>query len=148
MARRIDISVLGDEALSKRLTALPFKVQRKLVSKSLRAAAKRAKQRIIHNLSGGIVQVRTGTLLRAFERAPIRVQSSSPRRRLRIGPEFPRREALGIRPDDKYYYPAAVEYGHGRVRARPFLREAVDKHETAEIARIASDIGRLIESEF
>lgn len=148
MPKSIDISVLGDEALSKRLTALSFKVQRKLVSKVLRSAAKRAKQRIVHNLSGGIVQVQTGALLRAFERAPIRVQSSSPRKRIRIGPEFPRREALGIATDDRFYYPAALEYGHGRVRARPFLRESVDKHKTAEVARIAGEIGTLIEREF
>jgi HK97 gp10 family phage protein len=38
------------------------------------------------------------------------------------------REELGIKPDDPYYYPAAIEFGKKGEHAMPFMRPAFDQN--------------------
>lgn len=136
----IDISVTGDKELQRILNRLPDKLQKKIARNAIRKSAKRARDRIVANIRK-LNLIKTGRLLAAFEYAPIRSQSSTPRSLIRIGVGFPYREQLGISPDDKYFYPAALEFGHPRAPAYPFMRPAIDEHKQEEFATIGKDIG-------
>jgi len=142
----IDISLLGDEALSKLLARLSGPVQRRVVSKAMRASAKRIQGHVVSNLSGSPVHVRSGDLRAAFSGARVRAGKGK-RGVIRLGIEWPTRDKLGIAADDPYFYPTAIEYGHARASAKPFMRPAVDDHESEEHRRIGSEIGAGIESE-
>lgn len=145
MTLAVDVRVLGVPELEKALKRLEARTQKKIVRKALRESAKRTKARVIDNLSGNKVQVRTGQLREAFEKAPIR--GSTRRGFIRVGVVFPERDALGIDAKDKHYYPTAVEYGHGSVPPYPFLRPAIDEHKEGEFRKIGKDIGDGIERE-
>lgn len=142
MARKgFDISLLGDKALMKKFDKLQRGAQGKIIRPVIRASAKRAKQRVVENLSGAPVQVRTGKTLEAFQKAPIR-SAKRDRDEVRIGQVLPDRDLLGISEDDPYYYPMALEYGHRRAPAYPFIRPAIDMHREKEIAQIGREIGQ------
>jgi len=143
MTLAVDIKVLGVPELEKELKRLEARVQRTIVRSALRKSAKRVRGYVVENLSNDKVNVRTGRLRQAFQETSIR--GSSRRGFIRLGIAFPEREALGIGPFDKYYYPTAVEYGHGEVRAYPYMRPAVDEHRSLEVLLIGRDIGRAIE---
>jgi hypothetical protein len=51
---------------------------------------------------------------------------------------------LGIDPDDPYYYPLAVEMGHARAPAQPFMRTAVKKNEHSTIAATRRALRELV----
>lgn len=66
-----------------------------------------------------------------------------------------RRRELGIDPDDKYYYPTAVEFGRsgGRGRggrrvapmaARPYLRPAIERHRNSIILALRRAVLRAV----
>lgn len=139
----VSIAFLGDKDLQRQLNRLEKRSATKVVTQALRASAKRTKTRLIQNLSGDPVGVRTGELRRAFQGAKIR---AGKRRRglIRLGIVVPSRDELGISASDPHFYPYAVEYGHGAVQARPYIRPAVDEHYDAEIAAIGRDIGKRI----
>lgn len=141
----VDISVLGSKELQAKLSALADKAQKKIVRQAVRASAKRAREEIVHNIQRNSL-VDTGNLLSAFRRAGIR-QASKYRGLIRLGPEWPSRAELGIRADDKYYYPTALEFGHPGAPAIPFIRPAIDERRQQEIATLARDIGAGIERE-
>ena len=141
----VDIRVLGVPALERALRNLAPVAERKVVRQALRKSAVRAKKRIVDNLSGVKVQVQTDTLRPAFKKAKIRGETK--RGRIRVGVVFPERDQLGIGPDDKHYYPIAVEFGHGNVPPHPFLRPAIDEHKASEYRLIARDIGNGIEKQ-
>lgn len=141
----VDISVLGLPELERKMKRLEPKVQKNVVRQALRKSAKRTQTRVVANLSGLKVNVLTGALREAFASAPIRGRTR--RGVMRVGIVFPEREALGILPSDPYYYPTAVEYGHGNVPPHPFLRPAIDEHEATETRLIGRDIGDGIERE-
>lgn len=134
-----DLSLLGVKGMDRKLRRLEAKVQKSIVRKALRASAKRVRVYVVANLSGVKVNVDTGTLRDAFAKAKIR--GTSRRGLIRIGLQYPERDDLGIPADSKYYYPTAVEYGHGDVRAYPYMRPAVDEHDTVERSLIGRDIG-------
>lgn len=145
MTLAVDIRVLGVPELERALKRLEGKTQRKVVRAALRKSAKRTQGRVVDNLSGLKVNVLTGALREAFKNAPIRGRTR--RGVMRVGITFPERDALGIDASDPYYYPTAVEYGHGDVPAHPYLRPAIDEHRGKEVAAIGRDIGKGIERE-
>ncbi len=70
---------------------------------------------------------------------------------------MPGRASLGIAPDDKYYYPAHVEYGHplvrggrivGHVPPKSYIRSTVNANEDTELRTIGTDIGKGIDLEW
>ncbi len=149
MARpAIDISILGDKELEKKLAALGSEAaQKKAVRPALRKSIKRIRTRVIQHLSGLPVQPQTGRLLVGM--ASVKPQSlRRSRGTLGVVLPFPSREQLGIDPKDKYFYPAAVEYGHVRGAGKsaapphPFIRPAVDNNSERELSLIAADIGK------
>lgn len=141
---KVDISMFGDKELQRKLNRLGQRGATKVVRQALRKAAKRAKDRVVQNLSGAPVQVRTGTLRQAFQATKIAGKTS--RGFIRLGVVVPDRAALGIT-DPNSFYPYSVEYGHGNVPAHPYIRPAIDDHKSSEFAEIGRDIGRGIEKE-
>jgi len=129
----VDIELLGDRRLSRKLARLPVALQRKIARNALRGSARRLKTHVVANLSGEPIRVRTGVTRAAFRGA--RIKSMTRRGVIRIGPQLPTREALHIEPDDEYYYPNWLEYKHAS-----FIRSAVDQHEDEEKRQIARDI--------
>lgn len=143
----INISMLGDKELEKKLTRLADKAQKKIVRKPIRDASKRAKKRIINNIHKENL-IDKGNLLAAFSKAKIRSASSNPRKLIRIGVEMPDRSALGISDSAKGYYPTVLEYGSENSKARPYIRPAIDEHINKERIIIGKQIGTGIENEF
>ena len=152
MAQLFDIKVLGVKSLQKKLNRLAPAAQKKVIRKVLRASAKRGKARVLSNLSGHPVEIRSGVTYRAFRKAGIRSVARN-RYEIRIGHVLPQPEDLGIvrKPGPRgqnrgHYYPMAIEFGHGNVRPYPFLRPAIDEHKQQEYTIIASELGRGIAS--
>lgn len=141
----IDITVLGDKQLEKALAAMPAALQKKAVRPALREQAKRERGYIIENLSGKKVSPDTGAWLAGMKHAKIRALKRS-RTMMGYRVSYPTREELGIGPTDKYFYPAAVEYGHtgnrGTVQAFRVVRDAVDEHARGDFPKIARRIRR------
>jgi len=145
MAGFIDISMIGDVELEKKLAALGDRAtQLKAVRPSLRASAKRLKAEVVANLSGRVVQPKTGRLLAATQAQKVRALPRS-RMVISVGFDFPTRIEMGIDADSKWFYPAHVEYGHPRAAPRPFIRSAVDRNRDSEYAAIGKQIGKTIE---
>jgi len=146
VGRAINISMLGDRELQRMLDKLPDKVQRKIVRKAMKDSAERLRPEIIRRLSGDPVGVDTGTLRDAFR--TVQVKSHGKADLIRFGFPFPTRDALDIAPEDKWFYPSAIEYGyiHGKsgeyVPPRPFMRTAVDDNYDREIRLIGKFVGQ------
>lgn len=132
----IDISMLGDKKLQRQLSKLPARVEKRIVRKALRAAARpvlrAAKQKC---------PVDTGALKKGLK---IRARKRS-RKSFGVDVSTPTREKLGIASDSKWYYPALVEYGYVRkgitYAARSFLRSAKDATRSAALAILKREIG-------
>lgn len=143
----IDISLVGDKELLKRLAALEKPAtQKKAVRPALRKSAKRLKAEVLANLSGQVVTPRTGRLLGAMAAEKVHALKGG-RTIIGAGFDLPTRAALGIDADDPYFYPFAVEYGHGGPRPappHPFIRWAVDRNAGRELTQIGVDIGSAI----
>lgn len=142
----VDISMVGDKEVERMFAQLPDASQKKVVRPAFRKSAKRTKARIVTNLSGHPVTPQSGKLLAAMKRVKIRAMKRS-RARVGVVVPLPTREEVGISPEDKHYYPAAVEYGHSRAPAKRFIRNAVNDHEADELRMIGTDIGKGIERE-
>lgn len=118
----IDISILGDRQLQDGLAMLPVSAQKRVVRKAMRNTAKRMRSIILPR-----VPVLTGRLRREIARSSIRAIRRS-RNRLGATVALPTREAMGIPPNSKWYYPAILEYGSPKTGLKPirYFREAVD----------------------
>lgn len=138
MALAVDISVLGDKSLERKLGRLTDKTQKRLVRKALRRSGKRIWNRVLLNASGVVINEDTGALVNALEETkPV---SRSSRGVLEIGFKWPTRAALGIPPTAKGYYPTALEYGTRKRPPRPFVRRAVNANMDREIERIRREL--------
>lgn len=142
----VDISVLGDKQLERKLARLLAKTQKKIVRQAIRKEAKEAKKRVVGNIEKQDL-VKTRVMLNAYRSAKIRTASNKPRSVIRIGVENPKRDDLGISADDKYYYPYAVEFGHSGAKAYPFIRPAIDEHQAKSKRRVAAEIAAGIHRE-
>jgi HK97 gp10 family phage protein len=141
----VDISILGDKDLERKLSRIADKGQRKVVRAAMRKAATRARKRIVQNIQReGLID--TGRMMQAFKKTKI-ASASNNRNMIRIGPRLPTRSELGIDADAKGYYPTALEFGYALRPATPFIRPAIDDHKDDEIKAIGSDIGKGIERE-
>lgn len=135
----VDISMTGDLELTKKLHKLPDRLQKKIVKAAFRKEARKIRQRIVDNIDR-LDLIDTGDMRQAFRGAKVKSATKS-RRLIRIGTEFPTREELGIAPNDKNFYPAAVEYGHPGAAPKPFIRPAIDDHKDKSLRDIGNDIG-------
>lgn len=138
----VDISITGVPELQRALRMLADKTQKRIVSHALTKESKRTKQRVVENIVRlGLID--SGNLLSAFESAAIR--SANKKSLIVKGIAIPTRAQLGISPNDPYFYPYAVEYGHKGAIPHPYIRPAIDNHKQQSIADIAQDIGSGIE---
>ena len=123
-AGTVDISLLGDKALSKKLRRLETKVQKKIVRKALRAGARPilASAKALVPYSEGLRR-RSGKHLR--DTLKLRALKA---RKGRFGVQVltGTREELGIAANESGYYPLSLEYGGGNAPAQPYLRPALD----------------------
>ena len=132
MARPVlDMSLIGMESIIAKLSKLPTTVRKKAV----RIAAKQAAEPI-KTLAQAMAPVgETGNLARY-----IKIGQVANGAVVKTGT----RKQLGIDPNDPYYYPAAIEFGHGNVPAKPFLRPAMDIGRRRAIEIMGEVIGKSI----
>lgn len=145
--RFFDISVLGIKGLDDGLRALEFAIQRRIVRKSMKESVDHLKTELLLNLSGRVVNERTGAYVNAMERQKIRSRASHGT--LIVTIPLPTRAALGIPryKKDTGYYPAALEYGSTKMAAKAPIRKAVNMNEEREFAFLAADIDKGIDRE-
>ena len=139
MAKFVSIEVLGDKALQRKLKALPIALERKIVRKALRAAAKP-----VLATAKAMVPVESGKLQKGLK---LRALTKQKRGQFGVQVRTPTRDELGLPYAERYYYPAHLELGHGNVAGRPFLRNALDSNRTTSTAIAAREIRAGIEAE-
>lgn len=149
----VDISIFGDKALARDLARFEPRVQKKVVRPALRRSAKRVLPYIVQAVSGTPIQPRRGFLLAGMASAQIKALKRS-RTVMGAGVVMPTREQLGISPDDKFYWPFALEFGYTRTKRAPvtvqpfrYMRGTVDQRAPAEHTLLRADIGKGIERE-
>jgi len=146
MAQAVDITMTGADDLIRKFGNLEARLQKKVARQALRAAGKRIHDHVARNLSGGVVNILTGRLFNAWMAERVHAIKRT-RGLIGVAIDLPSRDALGIDPQDKYYYPTALEYGTPRFSAKAPFRRAVDDHAAAELRIIGEQIGRGIENE-
>jgi HK97 gp10 family phage protein len=117
MSSFVDVSVLGDKELQKKLKRLDIKLQKKIV----RNAISRAILPVKHKAKS-LVPVESGLLKKSIKRKT-GVKKGIARARIVTGTRI----ELGIPIDAKGYYPAAIEFGvpsQGKA-AKSFMRAAI-----------------------
>ena len=136
----VDISLLGGKELQRTFRELPLKLQKSIVRK----ANTKAMKPILASVRSR-TPVLTGNLRRGIKSRAMKVR----RRGSVIGRILllPTRADLGISPSDKYYYPAAVEYGHDAVTGVNFLRGGFDAAEGEAFEILKREIVAGIERE-
>lgn len=122
---RIDLFLKGDIELQQELQDLPAKLENKILRKAIRESMKPVLNDARANVSTYRVtgkhtdKIRKGLKIRALKRR---------RGRLGVGIITPPREAIGIDPADKWYYPAHIELGTKKTPPHPFLRDALNSN--------------------
>ena len=140
MAKFVSIEVLGDKALQRKLKAIPIALERKIVRKALREAA-----RPVLATAQALVPVESGKLKKGLKLRALRKQK---RGQFGVQVRTPTHDELGTPYGLRaYYYPAHLELGHGNVAGRPFLRNALDSNRTTSTAIAAREIRAGIEAE-
>lgn len=142
---RFNIELLGDKELSRRLQALPEKLERKVLRQALRAGANVALPAARQS-----APVRSGRLQRS-----IRVRALRRRRgQLGVAVQTGRRTQLGIPPGARYYYPAAQELGfhvrgtsRRRIAGRRYMRGSFLSIEQRVLDTIRQTLSQGIERE-
>ena len=133
----IDIRVLGVPELSAAFNRMDEALQKKIMRKALKQGAAvvlpRAKQ---------LVRRKSGKLA-----ASLKVKFSTRKGRMSAKIETGTREELGIKPDDKGYYPMSLETGHGNVPAYPYLRPALAEKEAEVLAQVKTTVAQGVEAE-
>lgn len=144
MAKIIDITMVGDKALQRKLNRMVDKVQKKIVTKGLRAGG-----RPVLVAAQAKVPVDEGKLKESLKLRARRARRGEFGMQVITGT----RAELGIPADAPGYYPMAIEYGftHARsgepIPARSFIRAATDEQRGTALGIIGRVIGREIEME-
>ena len=133
----IDISLLGDKALQRKLNRLPQKIQKKVMRQALREGA-----RPILAAAKTNAPVDTGRM-----KASLKLRSHKARRgnfgvEVRTGT----RTELGIPEGATSYYPYSVEFGHGNVPAHPFMRPALDDNREVAEKLLKTKLRRILQT--
>lgn len=137
-----DLRLIGDKDAQRTFRGLARELQVKVLRKSSRASAKRLQTEVLLNVSGRIVNERTGNLANAIEAENPRVIKSGEHVSV-VGVRLPPRSAIGVT-SPTGYYPAILEYGYStakrRMAAKAIYRRAVDDHADREFRLIARDL--------
>lgn len=145
----IDISVLGDQSLQRKLNGLLRDMQPKVVRSALGASLKRLKVQV---MAAWAPHEQTGRLTDAMDATPVRTRTRKRTGMVSAHWRLPTRVLLGVPPEYKWYYPHAVEYGYTRLKRAPVVvpgkaitRSRVNRETPGELERIARDIDRGID---
>lgn len=133
MPKFISIEMLGAPELQAALKDLPIAVQRKIVRAALREAG-----RPMLSDAKTKVPVDTGKLRDSLKLRALKPKRGSFGVRIATGT----RQELGIKADDPYYYPMAVETGTRKMSPRSFLRWAFQKNKTRALTIIKNFLAR------
>ena len=115
MSDFIDISIVGDKKLQRKLSRIALAAQRKIVRQSINRAMLPVRDR-----ARQYVPVDTGRLKASIKRVSRTRRGVSASRIITGG-----KAELGIPVNAKGYYPAAIEYGSRHQPAQSFLRRAM-----------------------
>jgi hypothetical protein len=135
----VDITLLGDRELERKLARLVGPAQKRVVRRALRDTCKRIHRRLIRKVSGHPVGIVTGKYL-----AAIKAEKPSAGKRgrsvIQIVLAAPREAEQAIQQN-------ALEYGRKKGRgapapAYPHVRPAVDEKKRSDLRLIGRDIGR------
>ena len=126
----IDISYLGDKKLQRKLNRMVIQAQRKIVRKAMREAMKP-----VVTVAKGYAPIDTGRLKRS-----LKLRSKTRRGNTSIRIVTGTREQLGIDPNAKGFYPAAIEYGSKNQAPRSYLRRAITERRNL----VLDDMGQAI----
>lgn len=145
----VDISILGDKALSRALAKLPDKAQTKALRPALRKSAKRVHVGIIQAFSGFPIGVVTGAHLTAIAAQQPKLMK---KRTGHVGYFYPHPswEDIGeTRPANNPPPPAIVlEYGTDEKPALSPVRSTVNRVQGAELATIGRDVAKGIDKQW
>jgi HK97 gp10 family phage protein len=115
MSEFIDISVVGNRELQRKLRRLEVKLQKKIVRNAINRAILPVRDK-----AKSLAPVDSGILKSKIKRKT-KVKNGVARARIVTGT----RMELGIPVDAKGYYPAAIEFGTQHQPARSFMRAAI-----------------------
>lgn len=140
----------GFAEFSRAIRSVPIRLRERILPPILEPSINRVHARVLLNMSGAVVQERTGVTVGAFEstKPKVRVENNGD---VTASFKLPTRGKLGITPDDPYYYPFATEYGFsvGRthVAAKMPIRKAANDMAEGELRiisrQIADALGRI-----
>lgn len=133
----VDISLVGAASLRRVFSNMEVKVQRKITRKVLRKAMKIILQAVKQR-----APVDTGRLKKFMKVKAVKRQ----RKFIGIHIMMPERSKIGISGEDKYYYPAVIEYGSDKRKARPFMRPGFDQSHERAWKIIQSEMKKEIEA--
>ncbi len=146
MALAFDLKVFGSRELERQMRALPRIAQDRVMKTALRKAGNRAKNSVLLNLSGNVVQERTGRFVNAMERLPVRLVRRTDNA-LVYGWSLPSRAALGLPAGKGGYYPTALEYD-ARLGPKAPIRKGVNSIQDSATSRAVLDMAGGIEREW
>jgi len=148
----IDISMLGEPELQKKLNSIANNLGQKALKKAFRDGAK-----IIKETAKSIVPSKTGKLrryltVRAIKSGRARYIGRGLKvKDIKVGVQTPKKIKLGIDQDTKWYYPAHLELGHrtksgGWQPAVPFLRNALKTTDQRVLSIVRANLRRYIQT--
>lgn len=139
MSDKVDISMIGDKDLERKLQRLDIQLQRSIVRTSMRQA-----MRQVRDEARNLVDVNTGRLRKSIKQKQ-RTRRGVTRSQIVTGT----RGELGIPASARGYYPAALEYGYKRagrhIAPRSFMRRALYNKKSRVLAEMAAHIRRKID---
>lgn len=136
----IDISAIGDRELAAALHSLPGEIQKKLVRRHMRNAMRPILRAIRDRLPVQPSKHGGEKTEPIKELMTIRARRFKDRNKFGINTVLPSRIDLGIPPNHKYYYPAAIELGTSKTPAKPFVRPAFRQNTSVAIAVLTQGI--------
>jgi len=144
MPAGMDMTLIGDRALLRKLQRLDVKLQRKIARHALRAGGRPVLAEAKRLCPVGAHKEES----RPHLRDTLKLRALRGRRgQVGVQVQTGTRETLNIPAAASHFWPAAVEFGHGNVPAQSYLRAAVDNRRDASLALIRRDVAAGIESE-
>lgn len=134
----VDISLVGDKALQRKLKSLDFALQKKILRKALRAGAKPVRDAARTNAPVREGKIKKSIKVRAMKRS---------RKGIGVLVAVGTRQELGISEEDFYNYAVGTELGTSKAAAQPYLRPALDSKSSEALKIIAREIDAGIKSE-
>ena len=130
------ITVTGDKALVAKMLGLAPAAQKRVIKPAARAAG-----RPIRDLARQLAPRDTGLLSRTIEMVTRSGRNPG------VMVQMPRRQKIGIPPEDKYYYPAIVEYGHKGAAAKPYMRPAWEMRKASSLVIFERELWKGVKRE-